>query len=180
MNCIGFFLMNARPYLFFIAASALFLFGCLSAPSSNSTNHTGLNATVPNASATVQGPRVASAALCRVVSSGQSELFLVDATRYAYELQTENGTSLEILYVNDTLYLHGASPSVPECSWIAFNQDDLAFVDQIGGIRLLTHAELASRLSADSCQTVPLMEQVFTLPTNACPFRDVILRSQAG
>ncbi len=176
--------MKTRALAFLFLALAVVLLGCLQSTPSANENQTTLNQTpssnVSAAIPTVEGPRIASAALCRVVSPGQAELFLVDPTRYAYELQVVNGSGLEIIYANDTLYLHYVAQVVPGCDWLYFTQDDLASVDQIGGVQLLTHAELASRLSADTCQTVPLLEQVFTLPVDACPFREALLRAQAG
>ncbi len=174
------------PIVFFLLIFIL-LVGCVQeAPSgakNQSDNQTVANQTLTaNATAspapTDSAIRVGSAALCRVNSSNQVELFLFDPTRYAYELQSDGRVVLEMVYANETLYVHYLSPPVAECPWMFLTRSDLDTVHELGGVRFMTHGDLISRISADYCQTVPLMESVFSAPSEACPLRDVMLRAQ--
>lgn len=174
-------------FIFLFLLVGLVLAGCVQ-PSVKSTenttviNQTSVDANVSNVSSTAysnETVQVASAALCRVVSQDQSELFLVDSTRYAYELQVNGSARLEMVFVNDTLYLHYLPPVEAGCEWIFLTADDLNSVDSLGGVQLLTHSELVARLSVDTCQSVPLMEQLFAIPSKACPIREALLRSRS-
>jgi|GEM_PF-3499763 len=185
--------MNVNVFVFLFLASSVLLSGCLQSAPATGLNQTGSNQTTEsnasngtpfsNVSAsfpTPESPRVGAAALCQVASVGQVELFLIDPTRYAYELTQNGSTTLQMLYSNDSLFLRFSQSATPGCEWIYLTSSDLESVNELAGVPLLTHAELVSRLSSDSCKTVPLMEQVFTIPPNACAFRDVVLRSQAS
>lgn len=174
-----------RFLLLALFSMALVVAGCVSSSSSEpsspnaSIGNTSSNASL-NASPEV-GPRQGQAALCFVASGdNQVELILLDAERYVYELKVDGRTTVEMVYLDEGLYVHYFSPPVPGCEWMFLSREDLGTVKQLGGLRFMSHAELANQLSADRCQVVPLEESVFSRPPSACPLQEVILRAQAG
>lgn len=167
--------MSLRFFLLFFVAAGLL--GCLgSAPESSDGN---LTANASNASLDSSGVRVGQAAQCTYLSPGTRETIVVDAQHYAYLLEQNGTMSLAILFSNGTLFLRYPEP-VAGCTWISLSHDDLTAIDSLGGVALLTHEELLSQLSTDFCSVVPRDPLLFQVPESACPFRDVVLRAQAG
>ncbi|MBI5226430.1 hypothetical protein HY994_04305 [Candidatus Micrarchaeota archaeon] len=187
--------MNVLRNVFLYVAFALLVFGCTQPTKSDSVNSSvpsnGSLAPLSNDSRLIAAPNQtngsnlrpdsnATGALCLISTPGQTELFLVDSTRYAYELQINGTSRVEMVNVNDSIYLHYLTPLVRGCEWISLTPNDLDSVRELGGISLLTHRQLLSRISANDCRSVPIIGRVFDVPSVVCPIKEALLRAQAG